>query len=137
MKTERGNEMFGSVLSAAFYGIDCVPVSVEADIRNGLPMFNMVGYLSSQVKEAAERVKIALQNSGFELPPRRITVNLSPADIRKDGTGFDLPIAAAIMASMGCIKNNIEGILFAGSWDLMGVSMALRGFYLLQKQLES
>lgn len=119
--------MFGSVLSAAFYGIDCVPVSVEADIRNGLPMFNMVGYLSSQVKEAAERVRIALQNSGFELPPRRITVNLSPADIRKDGTGFDLPIAAAIMASMGCIKNSIEGILFAGELGLDGNIHGIKG----------
>ena len=89
--------MFSSVLSATVAGVDCIPIKIEADVSQGLPMFSMVGYLSARVKEAQERVRTALRNTGFAFPARRITVNLSPADIRKEGTGFDLPIAAALL----------------------------------------
>ena len=81
--------MFSKVLSAAIDGARCVPVSVEVDASNGLPAFLMVGDLSYQVKEAQERVRIAIRNSGMTIPPKRVTVNLAPADVRKDGNHFD------------------------------------------------
>ena len=77
--------MYSSVLSATISGVEGVPVLVEADVSNGLPVFSMVGYLSSRVREAQERVWTALRNTGLSFPPKRITVNLSPADIRKEG----------------------------------------------------
>src|SRR5699024_12030539 len=76
--------MYSSVLSATISGVEGVPVLVEADVSNGLPVFSMVGYLSSRVREAQERVWTALRNTGLSFPPKRITVNLSPADIRKE-----------------------------------------------------
>ena len=93
--------MFSTVLSATLRGLSVEFVHVEADISNGLPMFHMVGDLSSEVKEASERVRTAIKNSGFAMPAKRIVVNLSPANIRKRGAMFDLPIAIAILASMG------------------------------------
>ena len=96
--------MFSSIISAVISGVSCIPVKVEADVSNGLPLFSMVGYLSSRVKEAQERVRTALKNTGFSFPARRITVNLSPADIRKEGTGFDLPIAAALLCAFGSLE---------------------------------
>ena len=78
--------MFSKAYSATIQGIDGIIVSVEADVSDGLPLFDMVGLLNSEVKEARERVRIALKNSGYMLPAKRITVNLSPADIRKEGT---------------------------------------------------
>ena len=91
--------MFSKVYSAGLQGIDGYPVQVEADVSTGLPGFHMVGYLASEVKEAEERVRTALKNSGFSLTPRKITINLSPADIRKDGTAFDLPVAVAVLTA--------------------------------------
>ena len=95
--------MFSSVLSAAIVGMEVRTIAVEADISNGLPVFHMVGFATSQVKEAQERVRTALRNTGIELPPRRMIVNLAPADIRKEGSGYDLPVAVAILAAMGKI----------------------------------
>lgn len=89
--------MYSSVLSAAIWGVEAYPVRVEADISDGLPCFHMVGFVSNQVKEAQERVRTALRNAGIKLPPKRITINLAPAGIRKDGAGFDLPVAAAVL----------------------------------------
>ena len=91
--------MFSRVMSASLYGIESRIISVEADVSDGLPQFSMVGYLSAEVREAQERVRTAIKNSGYRLLPKRITVNLAPADIRKAGTGFDLPIAAAVMSA--------------------------------------
>ena len=84
--------MFSSVLSAAILGMEILPVRVEADVSDGLPSFSMVGYVSSQVKEAQDRVRTALRNSKIALPPKKITVNLAPADVRKEGAGFDLSL---------------------------------------------
>ena len=89
--------MFCSILSAALLGVDSRLVEVEADVSEGLPMFSMVGYLSSQVREAQDRVRTAIKNSGIRLQPKRITLNMSPADLRKEGTSFDLPIAIGIL----------------------------------------
>lgn len=113
--------MFSKVYSAAIHGIDGLIVSVEADVSDGLPIFDMVGYLGSEVKEARERVRIALKNSGFMLPAKRITVNLSPADIRKEGTAFDLPVAIAILAAFGYIPDeNLKEFLIIGELSLNG-----------------
>lgn len=113
--------MFSKAYSAAIHGIDGLIVSVEADVSDGLPLFDMVGYLGSEVKEARERVRIALKNSGFMLPAKRITVNLSPADIRKEGTAFDLPVAIAILTAFGYIpEENLKKVLIVGELSLNG-----------------
>ena len=75
--------MYNKVLSGTLHGVEGRLITVEADVSQGLPVFNMVGFLASEVREASDRVRPALRNSGFLLPPKRITVNLSPADIRK------------------------------------------------------
>lgn len=113
--------MFSKVYSAAIHGIDGLIVSVEADVSDGLPIFDMVGMLGSEVKEARERVRIALKNSGYQFPAKRITVNLSPADIRKEGTAFDLPVAIAILTAFGYIpEENLNNILMIGELSLNG-----------------
>lgn len=113
--------MYSKVLSGLVQGIDGTLISVETDIHDGLPVMNMVGYLSSCVKEAGERVRTALRNSGFNIPPKRITINLFPADIRKEGAAFDLPIAAGMLESMGVIPtDNIKNILILGELGLDG-----------------
>ena len=113
--------MFSSVMSAAIWGVECIPVRVEADVSNGLPVFNMVGYLSSQVKEASERVRTAIKNIKISLPPKRITINLSPADIRKEGNRFDLPIAAALLGAFGFIdREKLSKVMIAGELSLDG-----------------
>lgn len=91
--------MFTQVLTAAITGVNASIIRVEADVSDGLPAFSIVGYASTQVKEAQDRVRTAVRNIGLALPPKRITINLAPADIRKEGSRFDLPIAAAILAA--------------------------------------
>ena len=91
--------MFFQVYSAGIWGIDGFLISVEADIRDGLPGFILTGNLSQETREASERVRTALKNSGFSLPTKKVTINLAPADIRKDGTGYDLAIAASVLGA--------------------------------------
>lgn len=113
--------MYSVVLTAMIQGIKSVPVSVEADVSDGLPLFEMVGFLASEVKEAKERVRTALRNIGFTLPPKRITINVLPANIRKNGSGFDLPVALAILAAVGIIpKEAIADSLVIGEVSLNG-----------------
>ena len=120
--------MYSSVLSATISGVEGVPVLVEADVSNGLPVFSMVGYLSSRVREAQERVWTALRNTGLSFPPKRITVNLSPADIRKEGTRFDLPIAAALLGAFGYLETDkLRGVCMAGELGLNGEIKGVRG----------
>ena len=95
--------MLAQVQSAAVVGIDALPVSVEADVAFGLPVFAMVGLPDASVRESRDRVRAAIRNSGFDFPAHRITVNLSPADVRKAGSAFDLPIAVAILAASGAL----------------------------------
>ena len=112
---------FSTVLSAAIEGLKVEFVQVEADISNGLPVFHMVGYLSSEVKEAGERVRTAIKNSGFDYPAKRTVVNLSPATLRKRGASFDLPIAVSILSSLGEIPaGNREKCLIIGELSLDG-----------------
>jgi magnesium chelatase family protein len=120
--------MFSTVFSACVTGIDSNLVCVEADVSNGMPVFEMVGYLSSEVKEAKERVRAALRNTGIDMPPKRITVNLSPADLRKAGSLFDLPIAAALLASLGIIdKEYLTNTLIVGELSLNGEVRPIKG----------
>ena len=100
--------MFSRVLSAAICGIQGLPIFVEADVSEGLPGFSMVGDLSAKVKEAQDRVMTAFRNSGIQLRPKRITVNLSPADIHKDGSSYDLPVALAILAAANMTDETVR-----------------------------
>ena len=93
--------MLARALSGTVFGLDGVRVEVEADIADGLPGFHIVGLGDRALQEARERVKIAINNSGFEFPGRRVTVNLAPAQLPKEGTGFDLAIAAAVVNAAG------------------------------------
>lgn len=112
---------FSTILSAAIDGLGVELVRVEADVSNGLPVFHMVGYLSSEVKEAGERVRTAIRNSGFDYPAKRTIVNLSPATLRKRGASFDLPIAVAIMVSLGQVSPEAaQGCLITGELGLDG-----------------
>ncbi len=120
--------MFSVSYSAALQGIKGSIVHVEADVSDGMPFFSMVGYLASEVKEAKERVRIAIKNQGFFLKPKRITINLSPADLRKEGTAFDLPIAVAILASFGYFpKEKLEHVVLIGELNLDGKISGVNG----------
>ena len=113
--------MFSTVISGAVYGIDSCLVHVEADLSSGLPCFIMVGNPGSEVKEAGERVRVALKNSGIQMPPMHIAVNISPGDIRKAGTGFDLPVAVAVLAAMEKVPpESVKDKLFLGELSLDG-----------------
>ncbi len=96
--------MLAQTLSASILGVDGVPVRVEVDVAFGLPGLTIVGLAGSAVQEARERVRSAIRNSGFEVPARRITVNLAPADLPKEGTGYDLAIATGILAASGQLR---------------------------------
>lgn len=120
--------MFSKVQSAALNGLDAYLVRVEADISDGMPQLLMVGYLSSEVREAGDRVRTALRNTGILLPPKRITVNLAPAGIRKAGSRFDLPVAAAILASLEKIPGeSLQGVMLTGELSLSGQVLPVSG----------
>src|SRR3954467_14515519 len=99
--------MLAAVRSAALIGIDAYDVIVEVDAAHGLPQWTIVGLAAGAVKESRERVGAALLNFGFDVPPRRITVNLAPADIRKEGTAYDLPIALGILVATGQLERGV------------------------------
>ena len=113
--------MFQVFYAGGIQGMNAYKVRVEADVSNGLPGFEMVGSLACEVREAKERVRVAMKNAGFPLPVARITVNLSPAQIKKEGTGYDLAIATAILACMGMVKKEgLESTAFLGELALSG-----------------
>jgi magnesium chelatase family protein len=120
--------MLAAVRSAALVGIDAYEVIVEVDAAPGLPQWTIVGLAASAVKESRERVGAALLNSGFDVPPRRITVNLAPADIRKEGTAYDLPIALGILVATGQLERDaLQARLFVGELGLDGALRTIRG----------
>lgn len=119
--------MYSKVFSGTWEGIFGILIEVEADISSGLPVFEMVGYLSSEVKEAKERVRTALKNQGFTLPPKRITVNLSPAHIRKSGSAYDLAVAVSVLIAGGYLKKLSEKTLFLGEVGLDGTLKPVQG----------
>ncbi len=95
--------MLASLRSAAVFGVEAFPVQIEVDVSFGLPRFTMVGLPDATVRESRDRVRSAIRNSGFEFPSHRITVNLAPADVRKAGSSFDLPIALGLLATSGAL----------------------------------
>ena len=108
--------------------MDALAVRVEADVSDGLPEFSMVGFLASEVREAKERVRTALRNSGFGIPAKRITINLTPADVRKSGNGCDLPVAAALLSAFGYIDAGLlKRYLIMGEVSLNGCILPVRG----------
>jgi len=121
--------MLSIVLSASIIGIDAHPVEVEVDITSrGLPHFSMVGLPDTAVKESRDRVRAALKNIGFHFPLKQITVNLAPADLKKEGSCFDLPIAIGIAAAEGVFDPaSVEGYLFTGELSLDGKLKPIRG----------
>ncbi|MCL1878940.1 MAG: YifB family Mg chelatase-like AAA ATPase [Defluviitaleaceae bacterium] len=118
--------MFVRVISGAIMGVESCRVEVEVDISSGLPVFDIVGLPDSAVKESRERVRAAIRNAGFAFPVKRITVNLAPADIRKSGPAYDLPIAAGILIGMGIIKGDTQAF-FAGELSLDGAVRPVSG----------
>lgn len=125
---QKGIRLFASVLSAAISGMEVCPVQVEADVSSGLPCFIMVGFPSTQVKEAQDRVRTALKNNGISLPPKKVTVNLAPADLRKEGAGFDLPVAAAVLAASGFIEPQLlRNVMVVGELSLNGEVRSVSG----------
>lgn len=120
--------MYSIVTTAILHGIDSLPVFVEADVSDGLPVFEMVGFLASEVREARERVRTALRNCGHQLPAKRITINLSPSNIKKSGNGFDLPITVAILAALGIVQAEaLKDTLVIGEIGLNGAILAVDG----------
>lgn len=120
--------MLARISSGAVIGVDAIRVEVEVDVANGLPCINVVGLPEGAVREGRERVTAALNNSGFAVPPRRITVNLAPADVRKDGSAFDLAIAIGILAAMGVVSAEAAaGFCLLGELGLDGDLRPVRG----------
>ena len=120
--------MLAKVYSSAVLGIDAYRVEVEVDITAGLPSYTTVGLPEASVKESKERVKSAIGNSGYRFPDDRITVNLAPAAIKKEGTGFDLPIALGILTATGLIPQEvIARYMVLGELSLDGRVKPVRG----------
>jgi magnesium chelatase family protein len=120
--------MLATILSGALLGIDAYAVEVEVDIAQGLPQFATVGLPEGAVKESKDRVKSAIKNSGYDFPARRITINLAPADIRKDGTAFDLPMAVGLLIASGTLRKPRPGrFLLLGELSLDGRVKPVRG----------
>src|SRR5215467_14420941 len=128
--------MLAAIHSAAVSGIDAYDICVEVDVSRGMPHWTLVGLPAGEVKESRERVSAALANSGFELPPRRITVSLSPGDLRKAGTGFDLPIAIGLLVATGAlVPESVEGLTILGELGLDGAVRGIRGVLSVARHL--
>jgi magnesium chelatase family protein len=120
--------MYSHINSAAVFGINAFPVEIETHLENALPAFAIVGLPDSAVKESRERVIAAIKNSGFVFPSKKITINLAPADIRKEGSSFDLPIAIGVLTALGMIpQDNLEGIVALGELSLEGTLRPIHG----------
>ncbi len=120
--------MHVKIHSADIAGIDAFPVEIEVDVGGGLPGYHLVGLPTTAVSEGRVRVRSALVNSGYDIPARKVTVNLAPAEVKKDTSAFDLPIALAILSGLGIIpKENFEGVLVMGELSLDGHLRPIRG----------
>lgn len=120
--------MFCKIMSGALQGLECYLVTAEVDVSPGLPCMELVGFLSSEVKEAKERVRVAMKNCGIPIPAQRVTINLSPANMRKAGSSFDLPIAVGILGAMGKVETIWrQQALFAGELGLDGSVKGVKG----------
>jgi magnesium chelatase family protein len=123
-----GDAVLARLLSATVIGIEAAPINIEVDVSNGLPGCNIVGLPDAGVKEGSVRIRSALENSGFKFPLRRITVNLAPADLRKDGAAFDVPIAMGILSGAGLLPaESLDNALFVGELALDGSVRPIKG----------
>jgi len=128
LRLAAGTGVLACLRSAAVFGIEAFPVHVEVDVTFGLPSFTMVGLPDPSVRESRDRVRSAIRNSGFEFPPHRITVNLAPADVRKAGSSFDLPIALGVLAATGVVeRRQVDDIVLLGELSLDGGIHSTRG----------
>ena len=119
--------MLSVLNAAALIGIDAMKVTVEANVAGGIPSFTVVGLPDNAVRESRERILTAIRNSGFTIPPKKITVNLAPADIKKVGTAFDLPVAIGLLGSLELIGNRFEDTLIMGELALDGSLRRING----------
>lgn len=119
--------MFSSVKSIGIFGIDTYMLQIEADVSGGLPSFDIVGLPDTSVKESRDRVRAAIKNSGFKFPTGRITVNLAPADKRKEGAIYDLPIMLAILIASKQLSVNVSDCAFLGELSLDGNVRPING----------
>ncbi|MFC2095022.1 magnesium chelatase domain-containing protein [Candidatus Bipolaricaulota bacterium] len=119
--------MFARLLSGVVLGIEARLIEIQCDVSGGLPTFNVVGLPEKEVSESRERIRSAIKNSGFRFPAGRITANLAPADLRKEGVGFDLPIAIAILMATGQVTQITEKYLLLGELALNGEVRGVRG----------
>ena len=120
--------MLARLESAAVFGVEAYPVHVEVDVGLGLPFFRMVGLPDASVRESRDRVRAAIRNSGFDFPAHRMTINLAPADVRKAGSAFDLPIALGILAAEAVLHSrDLTAVVIVGELSLDGTIHAARG----------
>ncbi|MBN2516533.1 MAG: ATP-binding protein, partial [Deltaproteobacteria bacterium] len=120
--------MIVKIISGAILGIESYPVEVEVDTSSGLPQFSTVGLPDAAVKESKDRIKSAIKNTGYRFPKHRVTVNLAPADIKKEGTGFDLPIAVGILAAEDIVeRTKLKEYMLIGELSLDGRIKGVHG----------
>ncbi|MFQ5916616.1 MAG: YifB family Mg chelatase-like AAA ATPase, partial [Candidatus Binatia bacterium] len=120
--------MLAKINSASLYGIDALRVEVEVDLASGLPQFSTVGLAEGAVRESKDRIRAALKNCGYSFPTKKITINLAPADVKKEGSGYDLPMAVGILAAQGLIRGeSFKEYLMVGELSLDGEVKLIRG----------
>ena len=119
--------MFASISSVGLHGIDGFVVTCEADLSQGLPSFELVGLPDAAVRESRDRVRAVIKNTGFTYPVSRITVNLAPADTKKEGPVYDLPLFLAILKASGQLHTDVSGMAFLGELSLSGDLRPVRG----------
>ncbi len=123
-----GSEMLAKIISASLYGIDALRVVVEVDIASGLPQLATVGLAEGAVRESKDRIRAALKNCGYSFPAKKITINLAPADVKKEGSGYDLPMAVGILAAEGLVKKDrLQEYFMVGELSLDGEVKSVRG----------
>src|SRR5688572_10592731 len=112
--------MYGQVFGCCIQGVNGCLVEVEVDISRGLPQIHLVGLPDSAVRESIDRIRAAIKNTGYRFPQERVTINLAPADLRKEGTAFDLAIAAGVLLASGEVKADVSRTMFIGELSLEG-----------------
>src|SRR5262249_10614223 len=125
--------MLAKVYSCAVVGLEGLPVEVEVDISQGLPSFLIVGLPDAAVQESKERVRAAVKNSGATFPLKRLTVNLAPADVRKAGPSYDLPIAVGLLLATEQVHGDVERALFIGELGLASSTLLTHGVQPLRR----